>query len=116
MGTAVERIKNRTNQDFEFTFDGQVHIVPAETEVLLLKEVAAHGRRKSIISFDVITGQVIRALVLADSPEAEEIIAARVPGSELMKRDPADGKVVKKTFANPDARTTRVSSSLDGEE
>lgn len=116
MSYAVETVKNRTTANFEFTFDGQVYVIPAESEVVLLKAASEHGRRKSLISYDPITGARVRALVLADSPEAEEIIEGREPGSELLQRDPADGKVIRKTFANPDARTVRISSSLDGED
>ena len=115
MGTRVVTVKNRTNKAYEFTFDGQVYIVPPLDTESMLAEVAAHGIRKSIISFNLATGQSVRALVMADSPEAAYEIDARTKGSELIERDPADGEVETKTFSNPDMRGGRVSSSLDGE-
>lgn len=114
MGTSVLRVKNRTTAPYEFWFDGQVYQVASEEEVVMLQAAAEHGMRKSVISYNPNIGTAIRALVLADSPEAEEIIEGRKVGSELIERDPADGKFEKKTFANPDMRGARITSALDG--
>ncbi len=115
MGTRVVRVKNRTNKPYEFMHDGQVYQIGPFEEEMLVDNVAAHGIRKSIISFNPATGQSVRALVMADSPEAAFEIDGRAEGSELLERDPEDGEVTKKVFSNPDMRGSRVSSSLDGE-
>ena len=115
MGNQITVVKNRTNKPFEFTYDGQVHIVPANGEVGMLAECASHGIRKSVISYNPVTGLAVKALCRADSPDANEEIAPRVKGSELIERQP-DEQVQTKTFANPDLRGARVSSPLEEDE
>ncbi len=115
MGTRVVSVRNRTNKDYEFMYDGQVYIVPALSEEVLVDHVAAHGIRKSVIKYYPSTNETVRALVLADSPDAKYDIDGREIGSELIERDPADGDVIVKKFSNPDLRGSRISSSLDGE-
>jgi len=114
MGTQITIVKNRTNKPFEFMYDGQVYIVPANGESGMLAEVAAHGMNQSVISYNPDTGAYIRALCKADAPEAEDEIEPRVLGSELIERQPGE-KVEIKTFSNPDLRGARISSPLKGE-
>lgn len=112
MGNQISIVKNRTSKNVEFTYSGQVFIVPAREEVAMLAEVAAHGIRKSTISYNIANGTAVKALCLADSPDADAEIEPRVPGSELIERD-EDEEVELKTFSNPDMRGARITSPLE---
>jgi hypothetical protein len=117
MGYSITQVKNRTNKDYEFNFDGQIHQVPAGETVAFVTEAALHGIRKSVISYNHITNTSIRALVKADSPEADEMVDARKPGSELIDRtdDPEAAKFKVQPFKNIIKNEQAISSSLDGE-
>lgn len=112
MANQVETVKNRTAKKFEFTFDGQVYVIPPFGEVALVSAAAYHGIRKSNISYNLVTGTTIKALCLASAPEADEEVEPRVPGSELIERQP-DDEVELQTFSNPDMRGARVTSPLE---
>lgn len=105
-------VKNRTEKEFEFMCNGQVHVIPAGAEVPLPSDIAQFGINKSTISFNPITGRAIRALALAGTPEAEEEIEARKPDSEVLDRSDEDGETKTIKFANPDISRTRISSPL----
>jgi hypothetical protein len=111
MGSQIQIVKNRTNKKFEFTCDGQVHIVPAHDTVALPDYIAQHGITKSVISWNPNTGVAIRALCLATDAEAEDEIEARVDGSEVIERDnPDQVKTIK--FTNADLPKARISGAL----
>lgn len=111
MGSAILHVKNRTDKDFEFTCDGQVHIVPAKGVVALADYIAHHGINKSVVSWDPATNESVRALCLADSEEADEEIQAKRPEDELILRE-ADDEARPIKFKNPDAPRARISSAL----
>lgn len=115
MGVSVVPVKNRSDRDVEFMCDGQVYIVPAGETVHLVEAVAKHGMRKSVVTLDPETGAVVKALVLATSEAADEEIAGRVPGSELIDRG-KDSKFKKIQFANAELPKGRVMSPLEDEE
>lgn len=115
MGMSVLLVKNRSDKDFEFMCDGQVYKMPAGKSVPLVSHVAMHGIRKSIITLNPMTGESVKALVLDGSLEADEEVEGRVPGSELISRDPLDGATKTIRFANSDLPKGRVMSPLEEE-
>ena len=110
-------VKNRTNRDVEFTFDGQVHVIKAKEVVPMVHEAAVHGIRKSVISFNPITMQAVRALCNNESADADIDIEPRVPGSEIIDRSdmgPDDKKVEIKKFVAPNPKAASITSPLAG--
>jgi hypothetical protein len=111
MGSTILQVKNRTSKDFEFTCDGQVHIVPAHDVVALPDYIAHHGISKSMVSLDPYSNDATYALCLASADDAEEEIEAKSPDQELLVREPDDeAKPIK--FKNPDAPKARITSAL----
>lgn len=113
MGTAVMRVKNRTNKLHEFVFDGQVYQIPANDTVMMLADAAKHGIKKSIISFNPITNLAVRALCEASADEADEEVEARDPEKEVIDREGQEGETKTIKFSNPDLRRSRVTSALE---
>jgi hypothetical protein len=97
MNRNVVTLVNRTNKDFKFQFDGVGYIVPAEDELDVTEEVANHGRKKSIMSYDLETGKAQYQIGIKGVNDISNIGRGKESTDELINResDITPGKAVK---------------------
>lgn len=57
MNRNVVELVNRTDRDFNFTYDGVSYQVPAKGTLDVTEDCARHARKKSIMSYSMDTGR-----------------------------------------------------------
>lgn len=87
MNYNVVRVKNVTNKDFEFRFNGQVFQCPAGKFVNFPEDAARHGVKKSICRIDPYTGKGERRLVIEGEGDTDVEIEGKNDDDELIDRE-----------------------------
>jgi hypothetical protein len=95
-----EYIYNRLDHPFEKLFDGAVYEFDAHEQRLMPYDLAQFMYRTSVISFEPVTGQAVRALVTTEDPEYG-VPYDKPLGLELMDRSVSDNYTQRGTDGVP---------------
>jgi hypothetical protein len=86
MNRNVVELVNRTNKDFKFSFDGVGYIVPANGILDVTEDCANHGRKKSVMSYDLETGRAQYQVGIKGIHETFDIGPGKESTDELIDR------------------------------
>lgn len=106
MNTNIVQVKNISDKDFEWRFNGKVYAVKAGETAPILEDAARHGKRKSTQRWNPNDNSYEqRLIIVTEESEPEEPIKAAGPDDEFLDRESMgeEGAVEKVSFANPDA-------------
>jgi hypothetical protein len=78
---------NRTNQDFEFTFDGVGYCVPGSDSLELTEDAAMHGYIKSMMNYNLQNGQVQHQVGIEGRHDTSFIGDGKSDSDELIDRE-----------------------------
>ena len=84
-----EYIYNRLDHVYEKLWDGAVYEFDAHEERLMPYDLARFMYRTSVISFEPVTGQAVRALVTTEDPDYG-VPYDKTMGAELLDRSVSD--------------------------
>lgn len=94
MNRNVVELINRTKQAFKFMFDGVSYIVPSEGALDVTEDCARHARKKSIMKYDLETGQAQYQVGIEGVHDTSSIGEGKGAEDELIDRstDPDGAK------------------------
>ena len=86
MNRNVVELVNRTDKDFKFMFDGIGYVVPADDTLDVTEDCANHARKKSIMSYDLETGQAQYQIAIEGVHDTSHIGKGKEATDELIDR------------------------------
>jgi len=115
MNRHVMTLVNRTNKDFEFTFDGVGYTVPGSDTLEVTEDAAMHGYIKSMMNYNLQNGQVQYQVGIEGRHDTSFIGDGKSHSAELIDRDSdLDGKAqvinVRGSVADLSSREDALSS------
>jgi hypothetical protein len=103
----IVRVKNRTNQNLEFLYDGQVYKFPASKTVPVVRTAADHAVRKSMALWDPETGQCVYRLGIVGEHDVSPLEMEVTSKTELLDRSLIEG--------SKDAKQVNVGRGEEGQ-
>ena len=86
MNRTVVTLVNRTSKAFSFMFDGIQYTVPGDDEIEVTEDTAKHGRKKSIMSYDLETGRAQYQLGIKGVDPTAHLGEGKAAEDELIDR------------------------------
>lgn len=87
MNHSMVELVNRTDKDFKFMFDGIQYVVPANSSIGVTADCATHGRKKSVMAYDLETGRATYQLGVKGQDPISDLGKGKEPTDELIDRD-----------------------------
>lgn len=87
MNHSMVELINRTDKDFKFMFDAIQYVVPANGLLGVTADCATHGRKKSIMAYDLETGRATYQLGIKGQNPITSLGAGKESTDELIDRD-----------------------------